>query len=116
DMPLRRRNSLLRRIYVSNIEIKHTNNKAIITLYVINTQKRTLYKRYMNSKRFFESLKFNILNLQKKYFEYRIQILKYKLTESFLNNKFILRRTKALQFTFEFLNKIINYFNLSFNE
>lgn len=116
DMPLRRRNSLLRRIYVSNIEIKHTNNKAIITLYVINTQKRTLYKRYMNSKRFFESLKFNILNIQKKYFEYRIQILKYKLTESFLNNRFILRRTKALQFTFEFLNKIINYFNLSFNK
>lgn len=113
---LKRRNSLLRRIYVSNIEIKHTNNKAIITLYVINTQKRTLYKRYMNSKRFFESLKFNILNIQKKYFEYRIQILKYKFTESFLNNRFILKRTKALQFTFEFLNKVINYFNLSFNK
>lgn len=115
-MTLRRRNSLLRRIYVSNIEIKHTNNKAIITLYVINTQKRTLYKRYMKSQKFFESLKFKILNLQKKYFEYRIQILKYKLTESFLNNRFILRRTKALQFTFEFLNKIINSFNLSFNK
>ena len=83
-MSLKRRHSLLRRIYVSNVEIKHTNNKAIITLYVINTQKRTLYKRYMKSKRFFESLRFNILNIQKKYFEYRIQILKYKLRESFL--------------------------------
>ncbi len=115
-MSLKRRHSLLRRIYVSNVEIKHTNNKAIITLYVINTQKRTLYKRYMKSKRFFESLRFNILNIQKKYFEYRIQILKYKLRESFLNNRFILKRTKALQFTFEFLNKIMNYFNISFNK
>src|SRR5690606_40038723 len=54
-MSLKRRNSLLRRIYVSNIEIKHTNNKALITLYVINTQKKTLSKRYEKSKKFFEN-------------------------------------------------------------
>ena len=50
-MSLKRRHSLLRRIYVSDVEIKHTNNKAIVTLYIINTQKKTLYKRYIKSKK-----------------------------------------------------------------
>lgn len=114
-MSLKRRHSLLRRIYVSNAEIKHTNNKVIITLYVLNTQKKILYKRYMKSKRFFESLRFKILKIQRNFFENRIKTLKDKLIKSFLNNKFILRRTKVWEFKFELLNKIINYCNLSFN-
>lgn len=114
-MSLKRRHSLLRRVYVSNTEIKHTNNKVIITLYVLNTQKKVLYKRYMKSKRFFESFRLKILNIQRNFFENRIKVLKDKLIKSFLNNKFILRRTKVLEFKFELLNKIMNYSNLSFN-
>lgn len=114
-MSLKRRHSLLRRVYVSNTEIKHTNNKVIITLYVLNTQKKVLYKRYMKSKRFFESFKFKILNIQRNFFENRIKFLKDQLIGKFLNNKFILRKSKVLEFKFELLNKIMNYSNLSFN-
>jgi len=45
-MSKRRRNSLLRRIYLSNVEIKQTNNKAIITLYIINTERKRMIYRY----------------------------------------------------------------------
>ena len=42
---LRRRRTFLRKIYVSNAEIKHTNNKAIITLFTVNREKKILKKR-----------------------------------------------------------------------
>ena len=41
---LKRRRNFLRRIYVSNAEIKHTNNKAIITLFNVNREKKILQK------------------------------------------------------------------------
>nr|YP_010893080.1 ribosomal protein S3 [Paraisaria heteropoda]WJR82518.1 ribosomal protein S3 [Paraisaria heteropoda] len=44
---LKRRRKILRRIYVSNAEIKHTNNKAIITLYIVNREKKILNKKYL---------------------------------------------------------------------
>ena len=44
---LKRRRNLLRRIHVSNAEIKHTNNKAIITLYTLNREKNVLKKKYL---------------------------------------------------------------------
>src|SRR5690606_39595517 len=97
-MSLKRRHSLLRRIYVSNIEIKHTNNKALITLYVINTQKKTLYKRYIKSKRYFESLKFNILNIQKSFFKSKIKTIKNKLIKNLLNNTFLLDKTRIFKY------------------
>lgn len=115
-MSLKRRHSLLRRIYVSDVEIKHTNNKAIVTLYIINTQKKTLYKRYIKSKKYFESLKSNILNIQKYFIENRIKTLKNKLIKSFLKNKFILEKSKIFNLKFSLLNKIINYCNLSFDK
>nr|YP_009364291.1 ribosomal protein S3 [Ophiocordyceps sinensis]ARF03432.1 ribosomal protein S3 [Ophiocordyceps sinensis] len=43
---LKRRRNFLRRIYVSNAEIKHTNNKAIITLYTVNRESLILKKKY----------------------------------------------------------------------
>ena len=114
-MSLKRKRSILKRIYVSNVEIKHTNNKAIITLYVLNTKKKFLYKKYLKSKRIFESLKFYILNIQRNFLKKNIFLLKNRLIKSFLSNKFILRSTKVIQFKFELLNNIINYSNLSFN-
>jgi ribosomal protein S3 len=41
------RRKFLRRIFVSNVEIKHTNSKAKITLYTINREKEILKKKYM---------------------------------------------------------------------
>jgi hypothetical protein len=43
---LRKRRNLLRRIFVSNAEIKYTNNKAVITLYIVNREKRILTKKF----------------------------------------------------------------------
>lgn len=113
-MSLKRKRSILKRIYVSNVEIKHTNNKAIITLYVLNTKKKILYKKFMKSKRLFESLRFNILRMQRNILEQQIFVFKNKLKESFLSNKFILRTSKVWQVKFELLNKIIKYSNLIF--
>jgi hypothetical protein len=45
---LKNRRNLLRRIFVSEAEIKYTNNKAVITLYVVNREKRTLIQKYLN--------------------------------------------------------------------
>ena len=44
---LRRRRTFLRKIYVSNAEIKHTNNKAIITLFTVNREKKILKRKYL---------------------------------------------------------------------
>jgi hypothetical protein len=44
----KRRRKFLRRIFISNVEIKHTNNKAKITLYTINREKKILKEKYMN--------------------------------------------------------------------
>jgi hypothetical protein len=44
---LNRRRNFLRNIHVSNAEIKHTNNKAIITLYTVNREKRILKDKYL---------------------------------------------------------------------
>lgn len=43
--------NFLRRIYVSNAEIKHTNNKAVITLYTVNREKKILKKKYFKINR-----------------------------------------------------------------
>lgn len=59
EKKIRRRKLLIRkrklssnRVYTSNGEFKHTNNKVIITLYVFNRQKQnyisSLKKRYLN--------------------------------------------------------------------
>ena len=114
-MSLKRKRSLLKRIYVSNVEIKHTNNKAIITLYVLNTQKKNLDKKYLKSKIIFRYWKFHILNIQRKIFIKNFSLFKTKLIDNFLMNKFVLRGSKVLEFKFELLNKIMNYSNLYFN-
>lgn len=43
----KRRCNLLRRIYISNVEIKYINNKVIIILYIINREKNVLKKKYL---------------------------------------------------------------------
>lgn len=101
-MSLKRRNSLLRRIYVSNIEIKHTNNKAIITLYVINTQKNTLRERYKKSKLFYRDIKMEIGMM-------------YENISLFIKDRFTFKGSKISEFKSE-LNKIVNSFDAYINK
>lgn len=101
-MSLKRRNSLLRRIYVSNIEIKHTNNKAIITLYVINTQKNTLRERYKKSKLFYRDIKIEIGMM-------------YENISLFIKDRFTFKGSKISEYKTE-LNKIVNSFDAYINK
>jgi len=109
---LKRRRNFLRRIYVSNAEIKHTNNKAIITLFNVNREKKILQKKYLkiNKKisntliqRYFLLYKKNILKI--------FNILKeYKDKYIFLSDK--INKRKFLQYKFQYLNKFIVLKNL----
>jgi hypothetical protein len=45
-MRMKKRRQFLRRIFVSDIEVKHTNKKAKITLYTVNREKNLLKTKY----------------------------------------------------------------------
>lgn len=88
DMPkfilLKRRRNFLRRIFTSNAEIKHTNNKIIITLYVLNREKNILKKKYLKMN--------NIINkkLIKQFFSlYKHNLKKIHNIYSGLNKKYV---------------------------
>lgn len=113
---LKRRRNFLRRIHVSNAEIKHTNNKAIITLYTINREKNTLKKKYLKInkkisknlivKRYYLLYKKNIHKI------YNI-LNKYKdegASSLFIND--IIRKKKFLKYKLQYLNKFIKLKNL----
>lgn len=64
---LRKRRRFLKRIFVSNADIKYTNNNAKITLYTINKEKKALRRRYYKlTKRLTHKLFRNYAYLQKK--------------------------------------------------
>nr|YP_009449459.1 ribosomal protein S3 [Hirsutella vermicola]AQT19609.1 ribosomal protein S3 [Hirsutella vermicola] len=66
---LKRRKDFLKRIFVSNAEIKHTNNKALITLYTVNREILIFRKRYLNlNKKISQNLIRRLLRLYKKNF------------------------------------------------
>ena len=74
--PFKKIRNFLRRIYVSNAEIKHTNNKAIISLYIVNREKKILKKKYIKIykkvsrnliKRYFLLYKNNIVKILNKH-------------------------------------------------
>ena len=44
---LQKRRDFLTKIFVSDAEIKHTNNKTKITLYTINREKKVLKTKYV---------------------------------------------------------------------
>nr|QJQ35005.1 ribosomal protein S3 [Fusarium sacchari] len=105
---LKRRRNLLRRIHVSNAEIKHTNNKAIITLYTLNREKNVLKKKYLKinkkiskkliAKRYFLLYNKNIKKIYKILGEYKDQYI-------FISD--IIRKTKFIKYKLEYLNKFI---------
>jgi hypothetical protein len=104
---LKRRRNFLRRIYVSNAEIKHTNNKAIITLYTVNREKKLLKKKYLKInkkisnnliKRYFLLYKSNINKI------YEI-LTKYKNEYTFISDK--ISKKNFLKYKLEYLNQFI---------
>ena len=109
---LRRRRNFLRRIYVSNAEIKHTNNKAIITLFTVNREKKILKKKYLKInkkvsknliKRYFLLYKNNITRI------YDI-LNKQKNEYAFISDK--ISKRKFISYKLEYLNKFIELKNL----
>ena len=80
---LKRRRNFLRRIFTSNAEIKHTNNKIIITLYVLNRERNVLKKKYLKMN--------NIINkkLIRQFFSlYKHNLKKIHRIYSWLNRKY----------------------------
>jgi hypothetical protein len=116
---LKRRRNLLRRIHVSNAELKHTNNKAIITLYTINREKNVLKKKYLKinkrigqrliAKRYFLLYKNNIhkiYNILNKYKEAGVN----NNERIFIND--IIRKKEFIKYKLQYLNKFITLKNL----
>jgi hypothetical protein len=112
---LKRRRNFLRRIYVSNAEIKHTNNKAIITLFTINREKKLLKKKYLKINKKISK------NLIKRYFLlYKSNINKiYDILSNAQanNNKYVfisdnISKKRFLKYKLEYLNQFITLKNL----
>lgn len=111
---LKKRRQILRRIYASKIETKHTNSKVIVTIYTVNIGKPLLEKNY------------NIL--LKKINERILKVWKIKLNNklkernSFIKedkNNFVLSKLKSLEnkkrlFTYKYklLSESLTWYNL----
>ncbi len=118
---LKRRRNFLRRIYISNAEIKHTNSKAIITLYAVNREKNVLKNKYLHIKN-----KLSNKLIAKRYFLlYKENIQKiYNILNSnesassrlglinpiFIND--IIRKRKFIKYKLQYLNNFIKLKNL----
>lgn len=114
---LKRRRNLLRRIYVSNAEIKHTNNKAIITLYTVNREKKVLREKYLKiNQKINKRLIWNrYINLYKKniYKIYKI-LNEHKIKDVYLGAAQANSTSKKsfLLYKLQYLNKFIKLQNL----
>nr|QIJ45957.1 hypothetical protein [Calonectria ilicicola] len=119
---LKRRRNLLRRIHVSNAEIKHTNNKAIITLYTINREKNVLKKKYLKinkkiskrliAKRYFLLYKKNIHKIYNVLNKHMLNTTASMESSNntpkdriFIND--IIRKKNFIKYKLEYLNKFI---------
>lgn len=106
-MFLRKRRRLLRRIHVSNAEIQHTNDKAIITLYVINREKSDLKRKF---KKLYESLIIHLLSTYKLILKNNLSILYNSLNEykdKYFFIKEVVTKQKFIKYKLDYLNKFI---------
>lgn len=104
---LRKRRKFLNRILVSNANIKHTNNKAVITLYVVNREKVILKRNYLKLRRLITA------NLIRRYI-YLYQdiipalssiMIKNKLSlPNYFKHKFDINTNNYINYKFEFLS------------
>lgn len=83
-IPVRKKRKSLNKIFVSKAEVKHTNNKALITVYVYNKERMSLLKKIGKLRSFF--LIRSIHNIAKKWLNF-ISVLGSE-TLSFLSQNF----------------------------
>jgi len=104
---LRRRRTFLRKIYVSNAEIKHTNNKAIITLFTVNREKKILKRKYLKiNKKISQNLIRRYLLLYKNNVSNIYDIINnHKFLSGNEGNK--MTKKGFLNYRLEYLNKFI---------
>jgi hypothetical protein len=101
---LRLRRLSLNKIFVSNGEFKHTNNKVTITLYIFNRQKRSYLNR-MKKMRFF-----SLYTYQQK-----SNIAKKIMRESKLKILHFLKKNESTLLTVIKINELINKSNKKVN-
>nr|YP_010554550.1 hypothetical protein OQ237_mgp01 [Cordyceps farinosa]UYO78908.1 hypothetical protein [Cordyceps farinosa] len=108
---MKRRRNLLRKIYVSNPDIKYTNNKAIITLFTLNRERNYLLKKYMKTNKKIQSYlmqrylflyKNNIMNL------YNVLL---GMSNSYKHISFS-HKNKFIQYKLKYLSKFLLLKNL----
>lgn len=113
---LKRRRNFVRRIFTSDAEIKHTNDKVVITLYTLNREKKLLkYKYFMTirkllkySNRLKEQYYSNILKL----YNYLNWKLPYNTKYVFTTDANVLSKKKYLKFKLENLKKLKQFKHL----
>jgi hypothetical protein len=106
-----------KKIYVSNIEIKHTNNKATISLYTYDKEKLSLLKKIRKLKRrFFRRIKL-LMYKYKHLSSYDKYILLYLKKELKLIRKYKLKLNYNLyKFEESFLYKLSGIINKFYNK
>jgi hypothetical protein len=87
---LRERRAFLRKIFVSDAEIKHTNDKVKITLYTINKEKKFLKQKFVKLYK-----KMSLELLERYIYLYKNYILNLY---SHLNNKYVIRNDYFFSF------------------
>jgi Mitochondrial ribosomal protein (VAR1) len=100
------------KIYVSNGEFKHTNNKVVITLYIFNRQSFNFKKKFIKS--YYESwLNQDIFEKRRYTLLKKKQLIEFKVTQSLkkLNEKKILLINTLESYTKN--KEILGYKNLS---
>ena len=109
---LRRRRNFLRRIFISNAEIKHTNDKMVITLYTLNREKNILKKKYLRISNEITKIllnKFFLLYNTNLRMMYRVLVI---LRNQYVFDPSVLRKKTYLKSKFENLNKLQKLKNL----
>jgi hypothetical protein len=110
---LKRRRKFLRRIFVSNAEIKHTNNKAKIVLYTINREKKILNQKYLRLSRvIYKELCKRYSYVRKDFRNYIFNILskEYKITNEYI------RKSNFINDKFKFIHEFITIDNIFFKQ
>jgi hypothetical protein len=112
----RKRRNLLKKIYASNVDIKHTNDKAKITLYIINKERKALKAKYYG---LYKKLTFTLF---KNYtFLYNLYLKnvfffldnKQSIYNEYFFAKDYINKKNYIQYKFEYLNIFIKLNNIA---
>lgn len=113
---IKKRRNLLRRIFVSDAEIKYTNNKAVITLYVVNREKRILRDKFLMINNL---ISIKLLRRSYRLFRKNISII-YTTLSNYKNEYFfikdIVRKNQFINYKLTYLNTFIKLKHLYFKK